>query len=213
MVQLSHSYMTTGKTIALTRQTLVGKEMSQWFRNPRKESLSLISLFLHPFALKWWNWMPWSFFDCSVWSQLFYCPLSLYFFLIGEYNFFKFLIRIWYLFFPVLFVHLLYNILLVLPYIDMNPPWVYMCSPFWTPLPPPSPSYPSESSQCTSPEHPVSCIEPGLATHFTYDNLHVSMPFSHIIPPSPSPTESIRLFHTSVSFFVVSHTGLLLPSF
>ena len=27
-VQLSHSYMTTGKTIALTRQTLVGKVMS-----------------------------------------------------------------------------------------------------------------------------------------------------------------------------------------
>ena len=28
MVQLSHSYMTTGKTIALTRQTFVGKVMS-----------------------------------------------------------------------------------------------------------------------------------------------------------------------------------------
>ena len=37
------------------------------------------------------------------------------------------------------------------------------------------------------PEHPVSCIEPGLVIHFTYDNLHVSMPFSHIIPPLPSP--------------------------
>ena len=28
-----------------------------------------------------------------------------------------------------LFIILLYNIVLVLPYIDMNPPWVYMCSP------------------------------------------------------------------------------------
>ena len=28
MVQLSHPYMTTGKTIALTRQTFVGKVMS-----------------------------------------------------------------------------------------------------------------------------------------------------------------------------------------
>ena len=28
MVQLSHPYVTTGKTIALTRQTLVGKVMS-----------------------------------------------------------------------------------------------------------------------------------------------------------------------------------------
>ena len=24
---------------------------------------------------------------------------------------------------------LLYNIVLVLPYVDLNPPWVYMCSP------------------------------------------------------------------------------------
>ena len=33
---------------------------------------------------------------------------------------------------------LLYNIVLVLPYIDVNPPQVYMCSPSWTPpnLPP-----------------------------------------------------------------------------
>ena len=30
-VQLSHPYMTTGKTIALTRQTLVGKVMSLLF--------------------------------------------------------------------------------------------------------------------------------------------------------------------------------------
>ena len=30
---------------------------------------------------------------------------------------------------------LLYNIVLVLPYIDMNPTWVYMCSQFWN-LPP-----------------------------------------------------------------------------
>ena len=31
IVQLSHSYMTTGKTIALTRQTFVGKVMSLSF--------------------------------------------------------------------------------------------------------------------------------------------------------------------------------------
>ena len=35
----------------------------------------------------------------------------------------------------------------------MNQPWIYMCSPSWSPLPPPSPSHPSGSSQCTSPEH------------------------------------------------------------
>ena len=35
--------------------------------------------------------------------------------------------------------------------------------------------------QCTSPEHPVSCLEPGLAICFTYDNIHVSMLFSQIM--------------------------------
>ena len=48
-------------------------------------------------------------------------------------------------------------------------------------FPLPSPSHPSGSSQCTSPEHLVSCIEPGLVICFTYDNIHVSMLFSQII--------------------------------
>ena len=78
----------------------------------------------------------------------------------------------------------------------------YTCSPSWTLLPPPSPYHPSGSSQCTSPKHPVSFIEPGLVTHFIYDIIHISMPFSQIFPPSPSPTESIRLFYTSVSLLL-----------
>ena len=68
----------------------------------------------------------------------------------------------------------------------MHPPWVYMCSPSWTPLPPRSPYHPSGSSQCTSPKLPVSCIEPGLAIRFLYDIIHVLMPFSQIIPPTLS---------------------------
>ena len=53
--------------------------------------------------------------------------------------------------------------------------------------------------QWSKSEKQISCIETGLVIHFTYDNIHVSMPFSHFIPPLPSPTESKRLFYTSVS--------------
>ena len=74
--------------------------------------------------------------------------------------------------------------------------------PILHPLPPPSLYHPSGSFQCTSPKHPVSCIKPGLAIHFTYDIICVSIPFSQITPPLPSPTESIRLFYTSVSLML-----------
>ena len=97
---------------------------------------------------------------------------------------------------------LLSNTVLVLPYINMNPPWVYTCSQSWTPLSPPSPYHLSVSSQCTSPKHPVSCIKPRLAIRFLYDIIHISMPFSQIIPPSSFPTESKRLFYTSVSLLL-----------
>ena len=87
IVQLSHPYMTIGKTIALTRQTFVTKVMSlllnmlsklvisflprskrlliSWlqspfaviFEPPKIKSLT-VSLFPHLFAMKWWGWMP-----------------------------------------------------------------------------------------------------------------------------------------------------------
>ena len=53
IVQLSHPYMTTGKTIALTRQTFVGKVMSLLFKMlyslvidlpPRSKRLSILQL-------------------------------------------------------------------------------------------------------------------------------------------------------------------------
>ena len=44
MVQLSHPYMTTGKTVALTRQTFVGKVMSLLF--------NMLSSFDHSFSSK-----------------------------------------------------------------------------------------------------------------------------------------------------------------
>ena len=57
-VQLSHSYMTTGKTIALTRQTFVGKVISLLFNMlsrlaitflPRSKHLLFIYLFIYLF--------------------------------------------------------------------------------------------------------------------------------------------------------------------
>ena len=87
IVLLSHSYMTTGKTIALTRQIFAGKVMSllfnmlsrlviallprskhlliSWLQSPsamilEPQNLSLFPLFPHLFAMKWWDWMPWS---------------------------------------------------------------------------------------------------------------------------------------------------------
>ena len=88
-VQLSHPYTTTGKTIALTRWTFVSKVMSLLFNIlsrfvtaflPRNKRLLIswlqspfavileppkiksvtVSIVSHLFAMKWWDWMPWS---------------------------------------------------------------------------------------------------------------------------------------------------------
>ena len=86
LVQLSHPHMTTGKTIALTRQTFFDKVMSllfnmlsslditflprskrlliSWLQSPSavilepKKSLTLFPLFPHLFAMKWWYQIP-----------------------------------------------------------------------------------------------------------------------------------------------------------
>ena len=89
IVQLSHPYMTTGKTIALTKRAFVDKVMSLLFNMlsgsvitflPRSKHLliswlqSPSAVILEPpkinsdtvshlFALKWWYWMPWSSFS------------------------------------------------------------------------------------------------------------------------------------------------------
>ena len=60
IVQLSHLYMITGKTIALTRQTFIGKVMSLLFNMlsrlviiflPRSKHLLIISWLQSPFAV------------------------------------------------------------------------------------------------------------------------------------------------------------------
>ena len=80
-------------------------------------------------------------------------------------------------------------------------------------LNPPPTSFPIPSLRVIPVHQPqASCIKPGLVIHFVYDIVHVSVPFPQIVPSSPFPTESKRLFYTCVSS-AVSHTGLSLPSF
>ena len=68
----------------------------------------------------------------------------------------------------------------------------------WTAPPPHLPSHPIPQGHPSAPAlSTVSCIKPGLAIYFIYNNIHSSILFSQIIPPSPSPTESKRLFYTS----------------
>ena len=105
LVQLSHPYITTEEMITLIIWTFVSKAMSllfnmlssfsskeqasfnfkvvvtvcsdfgtqgskicHWFHSPHP----------HPFAMKWWDWMPWSSFsECWALSQIFHSPLSL----------------------------------------------------------------------------------------------------------------------------------------
>ena len=105
MVQLSHPYMTTGKTITLTKMTFVGKVMSLLFNMlsrlgiaffsrskcfmaitticsdfgaKKKYYLSLLPLFPILFAMKWRDQMPWSYeWNCM---KSFKCAYSLPFF-------------------------------------------------------------------------------------------------------------------------------------
>ena len=80
IVQLSHPYVTTGKTIALTRWTFLGKVTSQHFNMlsefvitfPKEQAsfnfMAAVTICRdsgaqnvvcpHLFAMKWWDWMP-----------------------------------------------------------------------------------------------------------------------------------------------------------
>ena len=76
---------------------------------------------------------------------------------------------------------------------------IHVPPPSWTPLPPTSPAYPSRLSQRTSFGCHVSYVKLSLVIYFTYGDAYISVLFSQIVPPCPSPTESKILFFTSAS--------------
>ena len=89
----------------------------------------------------------------------------------------------------------------------MNPPQVYMCSPSWTLLPPPSPHHPSGSSQCTSPKQ--SSIVHRTWTGNSFHTWYFTC-FNAILPNLPTLSlshKSIRLFYTSVSLLLSRTQG------
>ena len=88
-------------------------------------------------------------------------------------------------FFLFYFIFKFYIIVLVLPNIKMSPPQVYMCSPSWTLLAPPSPYHPSGSSQCTSPKHPVSMHDSLPFDKWSLWVCPVNMRRMAHVPPSP----------------------------
>ena len=69
-------------------------------------------------------------------------------------------------------------------------------------LNPPPTSFPLPSLEVIPSALALSTVYPGLVICFTYGNKHVSMLFSQIMPPSPSPAESKSLFFTSVSLLL-----------
>ena len=145
-------------------------------------------------------------FVCFVFDRKIYWPsdsllwFALIYFSIGLYHF------------PFIYL-LLYNTVLVLPYIDMNPPWVYMCSPSWIPPPTflPTPSLwviPVHQPQASCILHQTWTDDLFLIWYYTC--------FNAILPNHPT----LSLFHRvqkTVLYicvsFAVSHTGLSLPSF
>ena len=146
-----------------------------------EDSLYLWHLAVMYFFVDLWVYSTWSFLS-----------------LLGKFtNFFFF-------FFKFYFIFKLYIIVLVSPNIKMNPPQVYMCSPSWTLLPPPSPLpslwvIPVHQPQASSIVH---LTWTGNLFHTWYFTC-----FNAILPNLPTLSLSHRVHKTvlylSVSFAVV----------
>ena len=97
-----------------------------------------------------------------------------------------------------LFIYLLYNIVLVLPYIDMNPAWLYMCSPSWTPSHLPSHPIPLGHPSAPAPNtlYHASNLDWRFVSHMIIYMFQCHSPIlSHPCPLPQSPKDcSIHLY-------------------
>ena len=94
-------------------------------------------------------------------------------------------------FFFYLFI-LLYNTALVLPYINMNPPWVYTCSQSWTPshLPPYTFSLGHPSAPAPSILYPALNLDGRFITYMILYMFQCHSPkSSHPLPLPQSPKD------------------------
>ena len=108
---------------------------------------------------------------------------------------------------------LLYNIVLVLPYIDMILPWVYICSPSWTPLPPPSQTIPLGHLSTQAPSIQYHALNLGWRL-ISYMILYMFQCYSSIssyarLLPQSSKDCSIHL----CLFCCLAYRVIVLPSF
>ena len=95
-------------------------------------------------------------------------------------------------FFKFYFIFKLYNIVLVLTNIEMNPPQVYPRSPSWTLLPPPSPTLPlgRPSAPAPSIQYPASNLDWRLVPYMILYMFQCHSPkSSHPLPLPQSPKD------------------------
>ena len=95
-----------------------------------------------------------------------------------------------FLFFKFYFIFKLYNIVLVLPNIEMNPPQVYMCSPSWTLLHPHTIPLGHPSAPAPSIQYRASNLDWRLVPYMIFYVFQCHSPkSSHPLPLPQSPKD------------------------